>query len=304
MGWSLIKKNSPKDGFDSYKIAEILVDTEGDLLDIPVDKFSPGSIAYTADRSVSATLNTKGEWVKHVGSGSGGSELVEKVLYEATEYFRYYHDMGMVEGCVSTENIPTEITLVIGQKYTMDYDGTQVSGIAKEYHTPDNGVLMMHYIGNAALCNFPGAEDTGENFVVFVYEDGPRTLAIGINDPDRYKPNVLNELRVKISTMEEQSVGGSGGGVRIDARASDDWETVVANVTHGDLKRMIEAGEFPDGVYTETWIEPSGNEIIERVERIVLVYFSHNDDSIIVVAGVGNTVSFPVNGEPFIGSIS
>lgn len=73
MGWSLIKKNSPKDGFDSYKIAEILVDTEGDLRDIPVDKFSPGSIAYTADRSVSATLNTKGEWVNHVGSGSGGS---------------------------------------------------------------------------------------------------------------------------------------------------------------------------------------------------------------------------------------
>ena len=73
MGWSLIKKNSPKDGFDSYKIVEILVDTEGDLFDIPVDKFSPGSIAYTADRSVSATLNTKGEWVKHVGGGSGGS---------------------------------------------------------------------------------------------------------------------------------------------------------------------------------------------------------------------------------------
>lgn len=95
--------------------------------------------------------------------------------------------------------------------------------------------------------------------------------------------------------------GGSGGGVRIDARASDDWETVVANVTHGDLKQMIEAGEFPDGVYTETWIEPSGNEIIERVERIVLAFFNpEGDGSIIVVSGTGNGVSFPVNGEPFV----
>ena len=102
MGWSLIKKNSPKDGFDSYKIAEILVDTEGDLLDIPVDKFSPGSIAYTADRSVSATLNTKGKWVNHVDGGSGSGCGIPTAIIKQDGY-----DNALMGVAVAGSSAPT-----------------------------------------------------------------------------------------------------------------------------------------------------------------------------------------------------
>ena len=72
MGFALIKKNSPKNGYDSHAIVEIMIDTKEDLQNLPVG-FDAGSIAYTADRSVTATLNTKGEWIEHVGENGGGS---------------------------------------------------------------------------------------------------------------------------------------------------------------------------------------------------------------------------------------
>lgn len=123
MGFALIKKNSPKNGYDSHAIVEIMIDTKEDLQSLPVG-FDAGSIAYTADRSVTATLNTKGEWIEHVGENGGGSGggifvvnavvdedantlTVDKTLNEITDAY----DRGMM--VIMRDNMSGSYTLPV-----------------------------------------------------------------------------------------------------------------------------------------------------------------------------------------------
>ena len=101
MGFALIKKNSPKNGYDSHAIVEIMIDTQEDLQNLPVG-FDAGSIAYTADRSVSATLNTKGKWVNHVDGGSGSGCGIPTAIIKQDGY-----DNALMGVAVAGSSAPT-----------------------------------------------------------------------------------------------------------------------------------------------------------------------------------------------------
>ena len=66
MGVSIIKSSSDKNGYVNTEVMEIMLDDKSDLKNI-TEKYSPGSIAYTADMSFMAQLNAKGEWVTVIG---------------------------------------------------------------------------------------------------------------------------------------------------------------------------------------------------------------------------------------------
>ena len=143
--------------------------------------------------------------------GSGGTQMVEKVVLEESIVCTGYTNNP--EGLVKSMPTPTSLVLEDGRTYKIVIDGTDVySGVARELQTPTPVIA----IGNTAFdANNLGAyaEDTGENFLVYVATvNGATGFIIDIYNPEKYSYGDYT-VNVKITTMEEKQSECLGSGV-------------------------------------------------------------------------------------------
>lgn len=122
--------------------------------------------------------------------GSGGSNMVEKVLYQTDN--AEFSDMGGIYA----HALSLTGGITASKTYKVELDGTSYECVCKS----DKG--FGEYVGNESLIN-PMANDTGEEFLI-VHEN-PNDMSSG------YMIMCTKQFtRVKISTMEEKSSGGGG----------------------------------------------------------------------------------------------
>lgn len=125
----------------------------------------------------------------------GGTEMVEKVVFDSASAELNFMDMG----AYTTAILPAGFNLKAGKTYTVYLDGKTYERTAFETPLGGNDTIFV-MLGNAGLDPLHGLENTGEPFA-FGIGDGMKVMAITSGMP----------TEIKITTMEEQSVGGSGG---------------------------------------------------------------------------------------------
>lgn len=219
---------------NGYRDIEILMDTAEDLKDLPVD-CPIGSIAYTADQSVKATLSPSNVWVQHkseeTSGGSGGSNMVEKVLLDEPE--AVFHDNYGTMGA-NFEFVPA---LKVGQTYDVEIDGNKFSCVAASISMGD---ATITYIGNASLIPVEESyDDTGEPFVAASFGSA---MSVIVAIPATYDAVDDIVLSIKITTMEEEASGG--GMMRINVSQVDD-NVYTADKNYVEISEALQAGIVP-----------------------------------------------------------
>ena len=145
----------------------------------------------------------------------GGTEMVEKVLYQ-TDNAEFMETNGAF--AIQLENFPD---INIGKTYKVELDGTLYECISADTPRP--------HIGNTFIMSetFP---DTGEPFIITTISGD----LVGLVAKNQY-------TRVKITTMEEQSVGGLGGsgGGNVVGFYVDPLGKWHCTETYADAKKLI-----------------------------------------------------------------
>lgn len=194
--------------------AKIMVDTRDDSLHIKIgDKCIPIG----------------------AGSGSGGPQMVEKVLLDEPEAV-FHDDYGTM--VANFEFVPA---FKVGQTYDVEIDGNKFSCVAASMSMGDG---TLTYIGNASL--IPAEEsydDTGEPFVAASFGS---VMSVAVAIPATYDDKPTLTFSIKITTMEEKASGG--GMMRINVSASvDEYDNDVysADKTYQEILDAIVAGILP-----------------------------------------------------------
>lgn len=191
---------------NGYRDIEILMDGVDDLKDLPIN-CPVGSIAYTADQSMKATLSPSKVWVKHKTK----KEMVEKVLFDQSVELIERDGKYALEGMLGIS-----AAFVPGQTYKVEIEGESFECVAKELNVYGG---TASYIGNAANLSNPDTgesfgDDTGEPFtVVTMSMDGASAMVIVIAAPATYVADITRTFHIKITTMEEKKSGCLGSGV-------------------------------------------------------------------------------------------
>ena len=178
------------------------------------------------------------------GVGSGGSNMVEKVLVDEQEA-TFINNYGVM---MATFNATP---LKAGQTYNVELDGNKYTCVAGTFAQEENEYT---YIGNPSIDENTGLTvDTGEPFLI-VYAKG--MLFVYVSMPTTYDSIDDIVLSVKITTMEEKLEGGrlSIGFFRVEgemhcsatyAEIKDAISEAVMPVMSGDLTKL---GNLPTAV--------------------------------------------------------
>lgn len=187
---------------NGYRDIEILMDGVDDLKDLPTN-CPVGSIAYTADQSLKATLSPSKVWVQHKTKVSGGAaekEMVEKVLFKLEDY-----EFNIGSGGVCTTQVSDTLNVEIGTACIVEFDGKKYECVATECNMSG---LPPAALGNLSLFNsnnqFGGNfADTGEPFLIVYAPGEPVVMIVAKSDEAIHT--------FKISVLEEKSSGSGGG---------------------------------------------------------------------------------------------
>ena len=215
---------------NNYKSVRVDASVDADKQNITLH--IPAEFGST-EKALRMTYNIEGTFTaEEIACGSGGSNMVEKVLLDEPEA------VLEVEGDLLGGGFPASSQIKPGQTYNVEIDGNKFSCIANSVTLEDG--MVVPYIGNAALNPLLGvSEDTGEPFVA---ASVPGALMIIIAAPATYDAVDTRTFSIKITTLEEKSSGG--GMMRINVRQVDD-NVYTADKNYAEISEALQTGIVP-----------------------------------------------------------
>lgn len=244
-------------------------------------------------------VRPKGYSVGGNGGGSGGSNMVEDVIVNASGV-----GFGTNQYGYGQANFMIEHEFVLGNTYIVEIDGKSYSCIAKETVVPNansGGRDLLKCIGNASLIPYSGYEDTGEPFFAYCYPDGvipPGMLPYGATLIDLWYLDETIITPIKITT--QKSVAANS--IYVEATFSvDGTYTVFSNTTMAELRDMLVNRTPISGVYIQKRIIEGGGVITVSNAQVGAIYRSDEDNTVLFLSSWDMNINFCSDGTITVG---
>lgn len=191
----------------------------------------------------------------------GGSNLVEKVLFEEPEMvFSPLDDTGLYMGMRADPGFQ----FAEGKTYIVTVDG-----VAREYVASTLDGMDVVAVGNASFMNVEGGsfEDTGDPIMAIT--PSTEQLSMFTNEPGEMHS-------VKVSMMVEKS---SGGTMRVDITMDADGNA-TASKTYKEIAEALAAGVMPYCVAYGIVLQLTKSDAIASTSTYA-VFYSHSFAAIV-----------------------
>lgn len=226
--WDNVYYKIVADEIDAGGLTAVVVGNKVFVDETAEDTGEPFAYVYISSASVGA-FNTNVSGDVHVVSIYDGDlkiNVKDKVLWFDTET-----RSGLRTANLSEPSMP----ITAGETYTVTYDGTDYSTVAKNASIPLGGENVdCVVLGNLSIANI-GAENTGEPFI-YAYRAGELVRSFELSEPDVYVSalGMMFHKMMDLTPSYTQMIGATFKFSQYDSETGEWSAEYVANPTPSD----------------------------------------------------------------------